>query len=56
MLKGAITPYLMNWSEVQLEWFPLHVSLQLYDSLLVLRFPQSTKKYPKVPAKIIKPP
>ena len=56
MLKGAITPDLMNWSTVQLEWFPPCVSLQLYDPLLVLRFPQSTKKDLKVPSKIIQPP
>jgi hypothetical protein len=56
MLKGEITHDLMNWSVVQLEWFPPHVSLQLYDPLLVLRFSQSMKKYLKVPAKIIQPP
>ena len=56
MLKGAITPDLMNWSIVQLEWLAPHVSLQLYDPSSVLRFPQSTKKDIKVPAKMIQPP
>ena len=55
MLKGAITPNLMNWL-AQLEWFPLHVSLQLYDPLFVLSFPHSMKKDLKVHAKIIQPP
>ena len=56
MLKGAITPNLMNYSIVQLEWFPPCVSLHLYDPMLVLRFPQSMKKDLKVHAKIIQPP
>ena len=56
MLKGAITPDLMNWSTVQLEWLALRVSLQMYGCLLVLSFPQSTKKDLKVPTKIIQPP
>ena len=56
MLKATITPDLMNRSTVQLEWLAPHVSLQLYDPLLVLSFPQSTKKDLKVPAKIIQPP
>jgi hypothetical protein len=55
MMKGEITPDLMNWS-AQLEWFPPRVSLQLYDPLFVLSFPHSTKKDLKVPAKIIQPP
>jgi hypothetical protein len=56
MLKGEITPNLMNWSMIQLEWLALCVSLYLYDPMLILRFPQSMKKDLKVPAKIIQPP
>ena len=56
MLKGAITPDLMKWSTIQLEWLAPCVSLQLYGPLLVLSFPQSTKKDLKVPTKIIQPP
>ena len=56
MLKGAITPDMMKWSIVQLEWLTPHVSLQLYDPLLVLIFPQSLMKDLKVLDKIIQPP
>ena len=56
MLKGEITPDLMNYSTVQLQWLAQRVCLQLYGPLLVLSFPQSTKKDLKVPAKIIQPP
>jgi len=56
MLKGEITPNMMNWSTIQLEWLTPHVSLHMYDPLLVLHFPQSTNKDLKVPAKIIQPP
>jgi hypothetical protein len=56
MLKGAITPDLMNWSTIQLEWLAPRVSLQLYGPLLVLSFTQSMKKDLKVPAKIIQRP
>ena len=55
MLKGAITPDLMNWL-AHLEWFPPCSPLQLYDPLFVLSFPHSMKKYLKVPTKIIQPP
>jgi len=55
MLKGAITPDLMNWLTIQLEWLTPRVSLHLYDPLLVLSFPQLTKKDLKVPAKVIQP-
>ena len=55
MLKGAITPNLMNWL-TQLEWFPLRAPLQLYDPLFFRSFPHSMKKDLKVPSKIIQHP
>ena len=56
MLKGEITPDLMNWLTVKLEGLTPCVYLHIYDPLLVLSFPQSTKHHLKVPAKIIQPP